>query len=508
MSAVSDLNANFVATANIVRLNAHDLNSLLSMRLESKLKKDVVDNHVYDIWARLLTTDIIKKAFEVYNVYIVRQAYWTLGWYQSSQEVIDVVKQSTLLGKTSVKSGEQELQVKRMRPNSELFVKVPDVANFPFIDYFVKNKFSERTSKWKDIDEFYAEEELIDSVDSQQKTALWYAVQDMISKDVDVRGRGLRVNKHPARIERVRFLLAKGANVRVGNDTYYVYYAAKFGILDLVKLMIDAGCDVNGVDNKGRTAIFDAEVEILGYLVDVPGINLNLVDNDGNNVIIYLIEEHKAGRRIRTENEMRLLVQKGANVNFAKSDGYTAIFNAVDMLRYSYSFFFEFLADSGANVNVVANDGNTPLIYFCFLTTHPDYYHWNNQAINTNDLLERYFNVLFKHGVDIRTKSYLNETVFFFWHANTHIFEFLINYTKEHYPNDIVNLLNSKNTDHGDTVLHILAQQGFQNMTKIQLLLENGADAFIMNDDEKTAVDIMGENLYEAVISSLPQQDA
>ena len=262
MSAVSDLNANFVATANIVRLNAHDLNSLLNMRLESKLKKDVVDNHVYDIWARLLTTDIIKKAFELYNVYIVRQAYWTLGWYQSSQEVIDVVKQSTLLGKTSVKSGEQELQVKRMRPNSELFVKVPDVANFPFIDYFVKNKFSERTSKWKDIDEFYAEEELINSVDSQQKTALWYAVQDMISKVVDVRGRGLRVNKHPARIERVRFLLAKGANVRVGNDTYYVYYAAKFGILDLVKLMIDAGCDVNGVDNKGRTAIFDAEVEI------------------------------------------------------------------------------------------------------------------------------------------------------------------------------------------------------------------------------------------------------
>ena len=195
--------------------------------------------------------------------------------------------------------------------------------------------------------------------------------------------------------------------------------------------------------------------------------------------------------------------------NFSKPNGYTAIFNAVDMLRYSYSFFFEFLADSGANVNVVANDGDTPLIYFCFLTTtHPDYYHRNKRAINTNDPLERYFNILFKHGVNIRTKGRGGETVFFYWLENTQILEFLINYTKEHYPNDLVNLLNTKNTHDGDTILHILALQEFDSMTKIQFLLENGADAFIMNNNRKTAVDIMGENLYEAIISSLPQQDA
>ena len=181
-----------------------------------------------------------------------------------------------------------------MRANSELFKSPPAVANFPFLDFFIKNNH-------RVVDEFsFVEGETdINSVDSFEHTALWHAVR--------------RNN-----IGRVRWLLSKGANFGRDYHDRYVYEATLNGELGMVKTLVAAGCSVNEGSFDKPPAIFVARYDILEYLLSLPNIDINSKryqegDDDDTNaktaLQTFIVSPQNKSR------EIILLIEKGIKLD-------------------------------------------------------------------------------------------------------------------------------------------------------------------------------------------------
>ena len=169
MSTLKSLEDNYRAIENLIVLESTSLDVFLSLRLRGRIYIDLIDNHMPGMFARLLTTDIIETAFENGKAYLVKQAYWALGWYQKSQEVTETNELTTAGHQRGAAGGDKGQPVKRMKPNAELFTTVPDIANFPILDFFVKNRWRGNTKGWQEIDEFFIEQGFIDSLDSSKQ---------------------------------------------------------------------------------------------------------------------------------------------------------------------------------------------------------------------------------------------------------------------------------------------------------------------------------------------------
>lgn len=67
-----------------------------------------------------------------------------------------------------------------------------------------------------------------------------------------------------------------------------IVYAAEHGSIEIVKFLIEMGCDINARDNIGNTAILCAvengRVEIVRYLAHLPGVHLDLANRYGETV--------------------------------------------------------------------------------------------------------------------------------------------------------------------------------------------------------------------------------
>lgn len=65
-------------------------------------------------------------------------------------------------------------------------------------------------------------------------------------------------------------------------------YAAEHGTVDVIKFLLEMGCDVNAQDTFGNTALLCAvennRVEIVKYLLRQPGIQLEICNFYGENV--------------------------------------------------------------------------------------------------------------------------------------------------------------------------------------------------------------------------------
>jgi ankyrin repeat protein len=138
--------------------------------------------------------------------------------------------------------------------------------------------------------------------------------------------------------------------------------AAKQGNGPLVKILIDAGADVNAKDNVGNNALTYAaginDEKMVEMLLEA-GADVNAKNNSENTALLYAAKGGKA-----TEQELTKMVDnlldKGADVDAKNNVGYTALLYAA---MNGYANMVEMLIESDADVNATNTGGSTPLLY-------------------------------------------------------------------------------------------------------------------------------------------------
>jgi ankyrin repeat protein len=85
----------------------------------------------------------------------------------------------------------------------------------------------------------------------------------------------------------------------------------KDGNIEIIKLLIDAGLDVNSVNEYGKSliniAILNDNIELVKLLIEA-GVDVNAVDSNGYCPLFYAIQNHYG-------HIIKLLIESGAHTN-------------------------------------------------------------------------------------------------------------------------------------------------------------------------------------------------
>lgn len=154
----------------------------------------------------------------------------------------------------------------------------------------------------------------------------------------------------------------KNVNDQDKFDNSPLYISSFEGNLELVKLFVKKGADLEAKTNVGDTSLMVAclykKTEIMGFLIK-SGANLNAQNNQGGTALF------KATWNSEFAN-VKLLIDNNAELNIKNNKGETALSS---LLKYNLSIGFEdivkLLIKSGADVDSNDNQGNTALINFC-----------------------------------------------------------------------------------------------------------------------------------------------
>ena len=119
-------------------------------------------------------------------------------------------------------------------------------------------------------------------------------------------------------------------------------YAIDEGNLEIARLLIDFGADVNTQDEDGSTTLMIAvdndDIEAIKFLLKF-GVQIDLSDDDGSTELLIAAE----GDNVEA---IKLLVDAGADVNAQDEDGWTALMHNLDD-----SELVEFLTDYEVDFN-------------------------------------------------------------------------------------------------------------------------------------------------------------
>jgi ankyrin repeat protein len=154
----------------------------------------------------------------------------------------------------------------------------------------------------------------------------------------------------------VKLLVEKGADVNAKDNVGFtpLMIASKGTHTDIVKLLVEKGANVNAKNNGGYTALmYTWKIEIVKLLLD-KGARINDADKHGRTFFFYV-----AGTR-GSNDLIKLLLEKGVDVNAKANDDKTALINA------SYqgnAEIVKLLLENGANVNDKDVVGMTGLMY-------------------------------------------------------------------------------------------------------------------------------------------------
>lgn len=154
-------------------------------------------------------------------------------------------------------------------------------------------------------------------------------------------------------LEGVRNLLSGGHRPNTPENRYSLLYACENGYLEIVKALVNAGADHNGVDNfgSGLTALTLAtgnnHFEIANFLLE-RGADANAF-GFGQERTPLMAATYNGNHRL-----MSLLLGKGANPNHLGKDGWTALLFAVANKDLAAA---QLLVDNGADPNAVCFEG-------------------------------------------------------------------------------------------------------------------------------------------------------
>ncbi|MHC4542315.1 MAG: ankyrin repeat domain-containing protein [Planctomycetota bacterium] len=295
-------------------------------------------------------------------------------------------------------------------------------------------------------------------------------------------------------VEQVRQLIAEGADIDakwgdtsttekedIADDTP-LYYAVDANNMDLVKLLVEAGADVNagswpplfGAVDKNNTAIAE-------YLID-HGANINVYPLGGSLEGWGPLQETAV---INNSIEMaKLLIAKGGDIN---SVIYPALNSAIYEKRKDLS---ELLIQRGADVNTIDKWGHSPL-YFAL--------------VRYDDL--DIMNILIANGAEVDIKHPGGETVLMSaaTAGRTEAVKLLLEADAN---------VNAKN-DRGQTALHVPLDIRNSDYHKyrlskdtIELLLASGADVNLKDKEGRTPLHLAAESADRDIVKLLLDKGA
>ena len=153
--------------------------------------------------------------------------------------------------------------------------------------------------------------------------------------------------RNAASKEVAELLIANGADVNVqDNDGWTLLHTPSDFLVPVAELLIEKGAKIDAKTNDGSTPLFNALV---------------LGENKFANLLIEKGADVRGIPLIHVKNSsviIKLLIDAGADVNYAPENGMTALANAVIQEDKESA---ELLISSGANVNSIDREGDTPL---------------------------------------------------------------------------------------------------------------------------------------------------
>jgi len=237
-------------------------------------------------------------------------------------------------------------------------------------------------------------------------------------------------------------LISHGAdpNAVMDKDGWTVmHYAALRGHLDVVKILIQLGVDVDSRNHNGWTPLYGAVnngyPDVIKALVE-SGADVNAKDENGEIPIhIAVFKDYP--------DVVKVLIELGADINGKKNNGETPLHEATYWSHPNEIEIIRILVEFGADVNAKDKYGRTPL--------------YNAVERNQSDAIK----MLIKFGADINAKDEHGRTPL---HLAAH---------KGH--SDVVKMLIELGADpnikdnHGDTPFDIGAMENYHDVVKILL---------------------------------------
>lgn len=179
------------------------------------------------------------------------------------------------------------------------------------------------------------------------------------------------------------------------NRNTAIHMAAKSNRLNIIKLLVENGADVNVSTSAGVTAIITAAnrnyLNIVEYLVE-NGADTNLSTREGRTALIFAISGHNL-------EVVEYLVSVGADVNNVTNSGWTALMHAASS---NYLNIVKCLVKYGADVNTKSTDNHKTTAFrlsmynatdgvFRYLLAHPDNEREFNELL-TGDVIDDVLN--------------------------------------------------------------------------------------------------------------------
>ncbi len=244
---------------------------------------------------------------------------------------------------------------------------------------------------------------------------------------------------------------------------------------EIAHTLINNLINVNIVDKNNRNAMFDAisygNENIINKLL-VTDINLNQIDSNGETVL------HK-NEALQNDDLCIKLIQKGANPTICDSEGKNLLFH-IAMRGIEGGKLLDVAIEHGCNINAKVRNNNTILMETMLAFYKIPLYEKERRA----SLLKMAENLAVK-GVDVNAINNDGESGIFdaIRNHDYNICAFFVNKK--------VNL-NIQN-NHYQTPLVIATLEGITNIDIILLLLKNGANPSIKNDEGKDILEILNE---------------
>ena len=158
-------------------------------------------------------------------------------------------------------------------------------------------------------------------------------------------------------IEIAKLLIDKGANINIQNREGHtaLMLASIEGHIEIAKLLIDKGANINIQNREGHTALMLASIEghteIAKLLID-KGANINIQNREDHTALMLA--------SIKSHTEIaKLLIDKGAGINIQNREGHTALMLAT---IEGHTEIVELLIDKRADIDIQNIEGHTALM--------------------------------------------------------------------------------------------------------------------------------------------------